>query len=106
MIIENYKNLIVKKNNIDYPLFNITVYSSEGVPLTCYVFKTNSEEGNIVECSYWSREVDITKNTVIIINNKKDEGKIGILYSNPGRTTFHYRTSKSNKMIIKLLQYK
>lgn len=106
MIIENYKNLIVKKNNIDYPLFNITVYSSEDVPLTCYVFRTNSEGSNIVECDYWSRRIDITRNTVIVINNKKDEGKIGIFYSNPGRTTFIYRTSKSNKMIIKILSYK
>ena len=104
MIIENYKNLIVKKNNIDYPLFNITVYSSEDVPLTCHVYHINTE--GIRECNYWSRRIDITRNTVIVINNKKDEGKIGIYYSNICRTTFLYRTRKSNKMIIKFLQYK
>ena len=101
MIIENYKNLIVKKNNIKYPLFRISINNSINIPLIGYVFRII--EGK-VECDYWGREIDITKNTAIIIKDNEDKGEIGIYYSNPGQTHFLYRSH--NKMTIKILSYK
>lgn len=102
MIIENYKNLIVKKNNIDYPLFNISIYNSTNVPLIGYVFRII--EGK-VECDYWGCEIEITKNAAIVIkDNNEDKGEIGVYYSNPSQTHFLYRSY--NKMTIKILSYK
>ena len=95
MIIENYKDLIVKKNNINYNLFQINVYNSIGVGLIGSVFRINGK----ADCDITSCWIDI--NTITIINNRKYSNGVIKIYYPSSLNNLNFLFQSYENMIIK-----